>query len=207
MESSITNKNIKTQVVIIHGGDTFNSDREYQNFLKNFEIDIERYKQDKTDWKPWLRKALGKKYEVILPKMPNSNNAKYKEWKLWFEKLIPFLNNEVILVGHSLGASFLVKYLSQSAFHKKVKGLFLVGAVYDKDDDGYDLASFKLPEKLNLRTENSFFYHSKNDPVVPFSQLQLFLNKIPEAKSRIFENRKHFNQDKFPELIKDIKSL
>lgn len=133
---------MKTQIIVIHGGDTFNSEQEYQKFLKDFEIDIERYKQDKTDWKPWIRKALGENYEVILPVMPNKTSAKYEEWKLWFEKLIPFLNDEIILIGHSLGASFLIKYLSEGSFTKKVKGVFLAGAVYDKDDDGYDLASF-----------------------------------------------------------------
>ena len=56
---------------------------------------------------PRLQEVLGGEYDVLLPRMPNKNNAKYLEWKIWFERMIPFLNKEIILVGYSLGASFI----------------------------------------------------------------------------------------------------
>jgi predicted alpha/beta hydrolase family esterase len=198
---------MKKQVVIVHGGDTFASYEEYLKFLRNFPINIERYKTDKDDWKPWLREKLGQNYEVILPTMPNKTNAQFEEWKLWFNKLIPFLNKEVILVGHSLGATFLAKYLSENDFPKKIKGVFLVGAVFDKDSEGYSLVNFALPNKLNLQTKNIYLYHSKDDPVVPFSALHKFEKALPAAHSRTFEDRKHLNQEEFPELLTDIQNL
>jgi hypothetical protein len=45
------------------------------------------------------------------------------------------------------------------------------------------------------------------DPVVPFSDLEVFKNKIPNAVARVFEDRKHFNGEEFPELVDDIKSI
>jgi hypothetical protein len=30
--------------------------------------------------------------------MPNKANAKYKAWKIWFEKLFPYLNNNKIIL-------------------------------------------------------------------------------------------------------------
>jgi predicted alpha/beta hydrolase family esterase len=198
---------MKKQIVVIHGGDSFKTYDEYITFLNNFDIDIERYKSSKNDWKPWLRERLGENYEVILPIMPNKTNAVFSEWKLWLEKIIPFLNNEVILIGHSLGASFLIKYLSENIFPKKIKGVFLVSGVFDSDTEGYDLASFLLPEKLNLQTENIFIYHSKDDPVVPFSALEKFKKALPQAKTRVFEDRKHIIQETFPELVEDIINL
>ncbi len=198
---------MKKQIVIIHGGDTFENQEAYLDFLKNYEIDIERYKSSKDDWKPWLRERLGDDYEVILPTMPNKTNAQFGEWKLWFEKIIPFLNEEIILVGHSLGASFVAKYLSENKFPKKLNGVFLVSGVFDKDSDGYSLLSFSLPEKLDLQTENLYLYHSKDDPVVPFSALENFIKALPKAHSRVFENRKHINQPEFMELAEDILSL
>lgn len=198
---------MKKQVVVIHGGDTFENYEAYVDFLKNFEIDLERYKTSKNDWKPWLRQKLGEEYEVILPTMPNKTNAQFGEWKLWFEKIIPLLNDQVVLVGHSLGASFLVKYLSENIFPKKIQGVFLVSGVFDTDSEGYLLWSFALPEKLDLQTEHIYLYHSKDDPVVPFSALGDFMNVLPGAHARVFEDRRHINQEEFPELAEDILSV
>ncbi|HEY4528551.1 MAG TPA: alpha/beta hydrolase [Candidatus Paceibacterota bacterium] len=198
---------MKKQIVVIHGGDTFETYEQYLNFLKNYEINIEKYKTDIDDWKPWLRKILKDEYEVILPVMPNKFNAQYEEWKLWFEKFTPFINDEVILIGHSLGAAFLAKYLSENEFPRKIKAVMLVGAVYDKDCEGYPLLSFALPDKLNLQTSNAMIYHSKDDPVVPFRALEQYQKALPNAQIRIFEDRKHLNQPEFLELLEDIKIL
>src|SRR3989344_2355919 len=139
---------MKRQIVVIHGGDIFATQDEYINFLRNYEINIERYKTGVDDWKPWLREILGNEYEVILPVMPNKTNARFEEWKLWFEKLLPFLNDEVILIGHSLGGSFLAKYLSENNFSKKIRGIFLVSACYGDNPPEYYQADFKLPKSL-----------------------------------------------------------
>ena len=198
---------MKKQVVIIHGGDTFGTYEEYLNFLLKYSIDIERYKFDKDDWKKWLREDLGEGYEVILPIMPNKTNARFEEWKLWMDKIVPFLNDDVIFVGHSMGGSFLVKYLSENKFPKKIKAVFLVSAMFDYDDDGYSLQSFSLPEKLDLQTDKVYLYHSKDDEVVPFRSMTNFKLKLLNAVTRIFEDRGHMNQETFPELATDIKDL
>jgi uncharacterized protein len=198
---------MKKQIVIIHGGDTFATQEEYLDFLRNYEIDIERYKTNKDDWKPWLRKILKETYGVIIPQMPNKTNAKYEEWKLWFEKFIPFLNDGVILIGHSQGGIFLAKYLSENQFPKKIGAVMLVSAPYDKDCEGYPVLSFSLPSTLDLQTDKIYLYHSKDDPVVPFSALEQYKNALSNAQVRIFEDRKHLNQEEFPELLSDIQAL
>lgn len=198
---------MKKQIVIIHGGDTFGTYEEYLDFLNKYQIDIERYKSNKDDWKIWLRSELSFEYEVILPIMPNKTNARFEEWKLWIDKLLPFLNDDVILIGHSMGGSFLVKYLSENKFSKKVKAVFLVSAMFDYDDDGYSLQSFSLPEKLDLQTDKIYLYHSKDDKVVPFVSMSKFKSKFPNATTRTFEDRGHINQETFPELVADIKDV
>src|SRR4026208_1089333 len=102
---------MKKQVVVIHGGDAFETHSEYIAFLKEYVVDSLKFFTD-TRWKARLQTDLEEEYEVISPKMPNAFNARYEEWKIWFEKLIPLLDNEVILVGHSLGGIFIAKYLS-----------------------------------------------------------------------------------------------
>ncbi|MDD4830994.1 MAG: hypothetical protein PHR31_02545, partial [Candidatus Pacebacteria bacterium] len=98
---------MKKQIVAIHGGETFDTYEEYLSFLKNLEIDFERIKSKEKSWKKNLGKKLGNDFEVILPEMPNALNAKYIEWEIMFGKLIPFLEEEIILIGHSLGGIFL----------------------------------------------------------------------------------------------------
>lgn len=102
---------MKQQVFVIHGGTAFNTYEEYFEYLTKKEVSLEKLQG--RDWKINLQDDLGDGYEVFLPKMPNSQNAVYKEWCIWFEKFLPLLNDGVILVGHSLGAVFLAKYLSE----------------------------------------------------------------------------------------------
>lgn len=60
---------MKTQVIVIHGGDTFETYEEYLTSLKEFEVDLNYFK--KSGWKNFLQEKLGNDFEVIAPKMPN----------------------------------------------------------------------------------------------------------------------------------------
>src|SRR3954471_15685612 len=108
----------KQQVIFIHGGETFDSYQEYLSFLDNLSLDISRLKAKK--WKNTLQDKLGVDYSVILPQMPNDLNAKYAEWKIYFDKFLPYIKDNVILIGHSLGGIFLAKYLSENLFPKRI---------------------------------------------------------------------------------------
>lgn len=196
---------MKRQIILIHGGDFFKTYDEYIDSLKNWKISIEKFRP-RHDWKTTLQEALGDSFDVLAPQMPNKFNAKYLEWKIWFERMFLFLNDDIILVGHSLGAMFLAKYLSENDFPKKIKALYLVAPPHNQTAE---IADFRLPkslEKVAKQSSKIFLYHSKDDPVVPFTELAEFQKQLPSAKAQIFNDRGHFNQDKFPELISDILS-
>jgi len=196
------------QVVVIHGGTTFDSYEEYIEFLKNREVDIDTFKYG-PGWKNSLQKNLNGSFEVLLPRMPNSNNAKYEEWKIWFERLIPFLEDGVILVGHSMGGIFLPKYLSENDFPKKIRATILVAAPFD-DETEETLDTFRLPNSIKGFGEQSgkiFLYQSKDDPEVPFGEVDKYKKLIPQATLRIFEDRGHFNTEEFPEIVEEIKNI
>jgi predicted alpha/beta hydrolase family esterase len=200
----------KQQVIIIHGGDTFDTYEEYLVSLKNWDIDFEKYKAATVNWKEALAGNLGEGYEVILPSMPNKMNAKYAEWKIWFEKLIPYFSKNIILVGHSLGGTFIVKYLSENKLALPIFGVFLVAPVYNSDGAEFTMADFIMPQSLELlenQTSAIFLYHSQDDQVVPFGNVRQFQQRLKNAIVRIFENKGHFNQSAFPELVGDIKNL
>ncbi len=198
----------KKQVVVIHGGDTFDTYEDYLEFLKSRVLDFEELRTGQKRWKDNLGTDLGADYEVIAPKMPNWFNAKYLEWKIWFAKIVPHLNEEVILVGHSMGGIFLAKYLSETELTKKIKALFLVGAPFDSVDTD-SVADFTLGDltKINSQSSIVFIYHSTDDDVVPYSEAAKYASAIKNSELKTFTDRGHFRQEHLFELVKDIRSL
>lgn len=199
---------MKEQIIIIRGGNSHDSHEDYISFLKNYEIDLERV--GTKGWKKKVGEDLEDEFEVIPFKMPCPMNAKYCEWKIMFDKLLSFLRDDVILIGHSLGGIFLVKYLSENDFPKKIKATFIVSAPFDGEGTEESLGDFELSESLEKFKKQGgkiFFYHSENDPCVPFSDLNKYKNSLPEANYRVFKDRGHFSGSEFNELIEDIRKV
>ena len=187
--------NIKKQIVVVHGGNTFDTYEEYLNYLKNYELNFDKLKAE--GWKETLDEKLGEGFEVISPEMPNSANAKYSEWKIIFDKLIPFLEVTVVLMGHSLGGIFLAKYLSENSFPKKILATYLIAAPYDDKDSEDSLGDFILPatlEKFKRQVGRIFIYHSEDDSIVPFVDFKKYTKALPKAEKNIFKTNGHFMQ-------------
>ena len=200
---------MKQQILIIHGGTTFNNYKEYFSYLKNKKIDLKKLRH-RNKWTETLSEKLGKKFEVFLPKMPNPANARYKEWRIWFEKIIDLLNSDLILIGHSLGGIFLAKYLSENIISKKIKATILIAAPFDDANSEESLTDFVLPSSLSKFSAQGgkiYLLQSKDDKVVPFNQVKKYKKALPKAITKIFTNREHFNQKTFPEIIKLIKFI
>lgn len=199
---------MKRQVIFIHGGDPHDSYKQYIDFLKAFRLDFKQALA--KGWRGALQENLGEKFEVMTPRMPNSLNAKYLEWEIWFKKFIPHMENEVVLGGQSLGGMFLAKYLSENRFPKKIKGIFLVAPPFKANNKKDPMADFILPKNISRFVkygDKIHLYHSDDDKLVWKSDFNRYVEAIPNAKVRIFKNRGHFMGEKFPELVKDIKAL
>ncbi len=197
---------MKKQAVVVHGGDSFGTYKKFLKSLKSWKVSRGSFVV-KYGWKSRLALELGKNFEVLSPRMPNKQNAKYKEWKIWFERMIPFLKNGVVFVGHSLGGLFLVKYLSENQLPRKISALFLIAAPYG---DTKDIAEFKIKsdlQKVWAQCQNIHIFQSLDDPIVPASEAEGYQKAWPDARLHIYKNRGHFNQEKFPELVKEIRKL
>ena len=192
------------QIVIVHGGSSFNSYENYLDSLKNSPLHYERLLWAQK-WREWLAQTTTG-YDVLLPNFPNKQNAQYKEWKIYFEKLLSLLGSDVQLVGYSLGAMFLAKYLHESPLSSPVRRLVLISPCYD-DELIEDSGSFRVTSATGLEksAREIHLFHSKDDPVVPFTELAKFQRDLPTAKVHIFEDRNHFFQPTFPELKELLK--
>ncbi|MFA6432688.1 MAG: alpha/beta hydrolase [Candidatus Paceibacterota bacterium] len=202
---------MRKQVILIHGGNAYDTYQEYISDLKKCPVDREDFKsEDKNKWKENLGIDLGSDFELFYPEMPGKRwNGKYSEWKIWFERLLRFVDKGAVFVGHSLGGIFLAKYFSENKDTKKSAGIFLIAAPFCNTNKE-KMADFILPKKLtklNDLGDRLHLYHSKDDPLVKFADFKKYVTFLPKAQIKIFKDRGHFRQEKFPELVKDIKNL
>jgi len=157
----------------------------------------------------YLRQTLGPGYRILFPEMPDPENPHYKTWKGKLKKELATVDGGLILIGHSLGASVLLKYLAEETQQRSIAGLFLVGAVY-WGKEGWEVEEYILHEGFSsklLHIPQIFLYHSIDDEVVPVAHVRYFAEELPNVLVREFDCSGHLFGKGLPELVEDIKSL
>lgn len=153
-----------------------------------------------------LRGALGPDFEVEYPEMPDGAAPEYRTWSARISCELSVLDGEAILVGHSLGASILLKYISEEQVEKPIAGVFLIATPYWGTVD-WEVAEFELREDFPAALPEEVpisLYHSRDDEVVPFAHLTLYAGRIPRALVREFDGRGHQLGDDLSEVAADI---
>lgn len=149
-----------------------------------------------------LQQALGNGYQVIYPQMPNEDAPEYAAWKATIQAV---LTEKAVLVGHSLGGSLVLKYLTEEK--PDVLGVFVIATPYWGAED-WEVEEYALPEDFALpQNIPFFFYHSQDDEWVPFDHLALYRAKFPQATFHEFEGRGHQFSDDLSEVAADITNL
>jgi predicted alpha/beta hydrolase family esterase len=162
-----------------------------------------------SDLVAWLQLALGPPYEVLYPKMPNPDQPVYEQWKHQLKNELSLLDDGIILIGHSIGGSVILKFLSEEKISKKIDGLFIIGSPF------WGKRNWRVQEyilKENFATSlpdlgEIYFYHSRQDAVVPFKHLSYYAEKLPLANTRAIAGREHLFSLGLPDMARDIKSL
>lgn len=203
---------MKQQVFYIHGGESYENYDRFLERLRTKDIWDLPFETPKVKWTQNFASELGSDFEVFMPAMPNKQNAKYEEWKIWFERHFEHLRDDVILIGLSLGAMFLVKYLIETKTPFQIKALYLMGCpVSDPDFADEDCGTFRFSldsvSVLSERAGRVFVVHSKDDFLVPYEHALKFQKALPMAELVTFEDKNHFLIEEFPELITHIKGL
>lgn len=212
---AIIKQSMKKQVLYIHGGESFQKHDDFMERMRT--VDLWHLQTNEAGaspkkWRSSLAEDLGEEYEVLMPPMPNKQNAKFAEWSLWFERHFEYLQDGVILIGHSLGAMFLAKYLSTNDIPFKPASVFLMAGAYRLPGfDDTDCGDFLIiPEEVQpvaRKTNQLVIVHSKDDPVVPYEHGQALSSAIPEAEFISYTDKNHFLIPEFPELTKKIKEI
>lgn len=155
-----------------------------------------------------LEQALGHRYQVHFPRMPDEADPNFDSWAQKIFAELSALHGKVFLVGHSVGGSILLKYLSEEEIPKPIAGLFLLAAPsWDANEWNFD--DLKLPPNLDetlASISRIFLYHSRDDAVVPFGHLALHGARLPRATVRAVESGGHQFGNDLADVAKDIRS-
>ena len=154
-----------------------------------------------------LGHELGNDYKIHYPQMPTEADPAMKSWKAKISSVLAKLQGKVFLVGHSIGGSILLNYLTEGEVKKSIVGLALLAAP-SRDDDLWDFDDLRLPDNLGERLAyipRIFLYHSRDDDVVPFAHLALHGSRLPQATIRQLDGRGHQFGNNLADIAKDIR--
>ena len=166
------------------------------------------------NWFPWLKQELQQEgYEVIVPQFPSPPivAAKISEW---FDVLKGYenkVNEDTLLIGHSLGGIFTLRILER--LNDPVRGAFLIGTPigvrpilnYDRDSEfsGFDFNW----EKIKQNAKHFVVFQSDDDPYVGLDNGKQLANKLG-VELNFVPNAGHFNKKagytKFSQLLEQI---
>lgn len=156
-----------------------------------------------------LKAALGDNYEVNYPELESDENVSDFGWPQQIGKKINESKGDIILIGHSLGASTILKYLSETNISKNISGIFLIAPPFWSGNEEWKkglILKNNFADKLPANTP-IFLYHYKDDDVVPSEHLSLYKQKMPQAIVREIKKGGHQLNDDLEIVAKDIKQL
>ena len=154
-----------------------------------------------------LKQGLGSGFEIVYPRLPSDEAAPDFGWIRQIEIEINSCNNGVTVVAHSLGASMLLKYLSENEVAQEIAAVFLIAVPYWHGDEDWKQGlklredfSSGLPEALKF-----YFYHCKDDEEVPFKHLSYYRENLPFATFIELDTGGHHLNNDLSLVARDIK--
>jgi predicted alpha/beta hydrolase family esterase len=155
----------------------------------------------------FLQNQLSHDYTLISRTMPDPEAPQYEKWKTKLEKEMASLNGEIILVGHSVGGSVLLKYLSEEIISRSIFSVHLIAAPYWGKDTEWLNEEFTLEEGFASKLQGIkklYLYHSLDDQIVPFFHHECYAKELKQAHTRRLHGDDHFFKTGLDTLVCDI---
>jgi len=181
----------QTKVVIVHGS----------------------YGSPKGNWFPWLKREIERQgKDAIVPKFPTPDNQNLESWKNVFRSESGALTSETIIVGHSVGAAFVLNLLEESP--TPIRAAFLVAGFLgelglpDYDHVNRTFVCKKLNwNEIKKNAKSIFIFHGDDDPYVPLSKGQAIAESL-SAPLEVVAGGGHLNAESgyttFPLLLNKL---
>lgn len=175
--------------------------------------DIEKAMNEKTrtydkHWIPWTKKYLMEKgIETITPLMPEPWVPNYEKYKNEFEK--NEISENSILIGHSCGCAFLVRWLGDTK--QKINKLILVAPwkiPFREDKLDETFYNYDIDESIKSRIDQIIMFTSNDEDSDGKKSLSIFHDalggKIIDLKNHGHYTFGDMKTDEFPELLNEL---
>jgi predicted alpha/beta hydrolase family esterase len=180
--------------VIVHGKPTR---ARYENPLEP--------KPYEANWLPWLgRQLCANGVEVSIPAMPRPYFPVYAAWKAAFEE--NHVGSETTLVGHSAGAEFILRWLSEDR-KAAAEQVALVAPYKDYAGKYSEFSRYLLDADIASRVGSVVIFNSLDDDEPIQRRAHELASIIPDTELIELEGFGHFRighnmqSEEFPQLL------
>ncbi len=147
-------------------------------------------------WYPWLRDELRPmRIHTFIPQMPETEAPKLDRWLPSLQEVIGEPDEELILVGHSIGCATIMRYLETLKEGEKIAGVVFV-AGFSNDLGIPEIKTFFDTnidwEKIKRGAEHFVAIYSDNDPYVPVGESEVLKQKLGAELIEV-KNGSHFS--------------
>jgi predicted alpha/beta hydrolase family esterase len=162
-------------------------------------------------WQPWLKAELERRgYEVSLPAMPRADHPTIPEWTRFVAGLVGRPDAQTVLIGHSLGAQAVLRYLETlGASGQSVAKTVLIASNFPfgmsaeaaNQKTGGDIVMLPWlttavdPENVKKAAGRCIAILSDNDPYIPIDEAKTSLEAALGATIIVERGKGHFNED------------
>ena len=159
-------------------------------------------------WIPWVKRELiARGVKTETPLMPTPWEPDYKKFKKEFEKYK--VEENTVLVGHSCGCAFLVRWLGETK--QKINKLILVAPwkIPDRNDEfKRRFYEYLIDETIKTRVKKIVMFTADDEEKVGKESLRIFHKslggKIVELKGKGHYTMRDMGTEEFPELLNEI---
>jgi Predicted esterase of the alpha/beta hydrolase fold len=165
----------------------------------------------------YIKQELEKlEYSVIMPSLPTQECLRYNIWREEFKNIKEDLGNDLIIIAHSGGNPFIIKYLKENNLKVNLyiglagfSDMFTTEGRKDLDEAvGSLVPSNEEIEKFKNNVKVRYCIYSDSDHIIPFEILRKHADNV-NAKHWVIPNIGHMgrksNLQKLPQVIEIIK--
>lgn len=147
-------------------------------------------------------------YNVIMPNFPVKSEASFESWSNVLDNYKDLFNEETIVVAHSIGNPFIIRYLFnnklKSNIYISIAGFCDLFTIDGRDDLNTAFIDFAVNEScikyLKESVPNRFSLYGDKDHIIPINILESFFKKIDSVPVLIKGIGHMGNKDKIKRL-------
>lgn len=165
----------------------------------------------------WLKEEIEKLgYNVIIPQFLPREGVIYEKWKEIFDKYKKYIDSDNIIVAHSIGNEFVIRYFNENDINVKLYISLAGFSEYfewkDKEDLNRACKDFLVSKgelrNFKKRCNKKYCIYSNDDHIVPFDILESYpksIDGVPILIKGIGHMGKKSGLEKLPKVLDIIK--